>query len=803
MTKTVFELMGKVAIDTSDAKEGIKSITNEAKEGAEEATEEAESSGSKLSGVLSKLGSLAVTGAKVAVAGITTVATGLAALTGKAISYYSDYEQLKGGVETLFGAGGQSVEEYAKSVGKSVSEIQGEYDSLMKSQNLVMENAAKAYSTAGLSANDYMETVTSFSASLLQSVGGDTVKAAELADQAIVDMSDNANKMGTDMESIQNAYQGFAKQNYTMLDNLKLGYGGTKEEMERLLEDATALSGVEYDISSYADITEAIHVVQENMGITGTTAKEAATTIQGSISSMKAAWENFMTGMADPDQDFGTLTQNLVDSVVTVAENIAPKLIEAVPKIVTGLSNVIQALVPYVPDLVAELLPALISGATLLISELVSNIPQILETLLPGMGGEIGTTLTTMITSLVDIFQAIIPPILEIVQIALPPLLDIINKLMPLLSEIITAIFPPLMELLEPILALLDPLLSLLDPIFALIESLIPSLGAIFDSLTPVINLVADICNTLINILQPILNVVCKILSVYFVNAIKLVSKYIKFVGSVFTSVWNAIKAVASTIAGFFKGVWTAVKAVFAPVANFFKTIFSAAWNGVKTIWTAATTFFSALWSKIKEIFSAVGTFFKTIFSAAWTAIKNVFSPVVTFFTGVWDSIKAIFDKVGTAIADGISGAVKAAVNSVLNFAVNAINTFLRAINGAISILNKLPGVSIDSISEMSVPALATGGVLEKGQVGLLEGDGAEAVVPLEQNTEWINKVASQMAEASSTVGGADSDVLNKILDAIETLNAQMYNYLVNALVNGVRLKMDSREFGRLVKTYA
>jgi phage-related protein len=248
--------------------------------------------------------------------------------------------------------------------------------------------------------------------------------------------------------------------------------------------------------------------------------------------------------------------------------------------------------------------------------------------------------------------------------------------------------------------------------------------------------------------------------------------------------------------------VWSAVKVIFEPVANFFKTIFSTAWTGIKTTWSGVSTFFSGLWSTIKQIFSAVGTFFKQIFSTAWTAIKNVFSPVVTFFTGVWNSIKGIFDKVGIAIGDGISGAVKAAVNSVLNFATKSINTFLKAINGAISILNKLPGVSISKISEMSVPTLATGGVLERGQVGLLEGDGAEAVVPLEQNTGWINKVASQMAEATA-VRGSDSEVLNKILDVLETLNAQMYNYVVNALVYGVRLRMDNREFGRLVKTYA
>ena len=177
-----------------------------------------------------------------------------------AIKSYADFEQLKGGVETLF----------------------------KDSADVLMGYADRAYQTAGLSANDYMETVTSFSASLLQSLGGDTEKAANYADQAIIDMSDNANKMGTSMEMIQNAYQGFAKQNYTMLDNLKLGYGGTKEEMQRLLDDAEKISGIKYDISSFADVTQAIHVIQTELGITGTTALEASSTIQGSASAMKS-----------------------------------------------------------------------------------------------------------------------------------------------------------------------------------------------------------------------------------------------------------------------------------------------------------------------------------------------------------------------------------------------------------------------------------------------------------------------------------------------------------------------------------
>ena len=216
----------------------------------------------------------------------------------QALDSYADYEQLVGGVETLFKDNASTVENYANN----------------------------AYKTAGLSANEYMETVTAFSASLLQSLNGDTAKSAEVADMAITDMADNANKMGTSMDMIQNAYQGFAKQNYTMLDNLKLGYGGTKSEMERLLADAQKISGVKYDISNLNDVYQAIHVIQGELGITGTTAKEASTTIQGSVSAMKSAWSNMLTGIADDNADFDGLVNNLVESIGTAAENIMPRV---------------------------------------------------------------------------------------------------------------------------------------------------------------------------------------------------------------------------------------------------------------------------------------------------------------------------------------------------------------------------------------------------------------------------------------------------------------------------------------------
>ena len=302
----IFRLMGKISIESDSA---IKEIQDTAGE--------AEKAEGKMSKAFEKVGAVAV---KVAKAGAIAAATALATTSTMAVKAYADYEQLVGGVETLF----------------------------KDSSGKLMEYANNAYKTAGLSANEYMETVTSFSASLLQSLGGDTEKAADYADMAITDMSDNANKMGTSMEMIQNAYQGFAKGNMTMLDNLKLGYGGTQEEMKRLLADAEAISGIKYDISSYADIVDAIHVIQTEMGITGTTAKEASETISGSISAAKGAWQNFLVGLADGTQNMDVLVENLVSSVVTVGKNL-------IPRIATTLKSIGTLIAKYVPKMLAEI----------------------------------------------------------------------------------------------------------------------------------------------------------------------------------------------------------------------------------------------------------------------------------------------------------------------------------------------------------------------------------------------------------------------------------------------------------------
>ena len=294
--------------------------------------------------VATSIGSGLATAAKVGAAGIAAAAGAVTALTTASVKNYAEYEQLVGGIDTLFAASSAKVQEVA----------------------------ANAFFTAGMSANDYMDTVTSFSASLLQGLGGDTDKAAEIANRAITDMSDNANKMGTSMEAIQNAYQGFAKQNYTMLDNLKLGYGGTASEMARLINDSGVL-GSQMTVTaktvndvSFDKIIEAIGVVQDKMGITGTTAAEAASTIQGSISSMQSAWQNLLTGISDENADLGALTGNLIESVATVADNLVPRIGQAL----SGVAEAFQKLTGIDISVFTGVLQGVVSGTVETVGQL-------------------------------------------------------------------------------------------------------------------------------------------------------------------------------------------------------------------------------------------------------------------------------------------------------------------------------------------------------------------------------------------------------------------------------------------------
>lgn len=338
--------------------------------------------GKKLANVLGK--GLGVA-AKVGAAAVTAAATAIATVTKSAVENYAEYEQLVGGVETLF----------------------------KDSAGTVMQYAENAYKTAGLSANDYMDTVTSFSASLLQSLSGDTAAAADMADMAITDMSDNANKMGTDMTSIQNAYQGFAKQNYTMLDNLKLGYGGTKEEMQRLIDDANALNAAQgkatdYSIDSFADIVSAIHDVQTEMDITGTTAKEASTTIEGSINSAKAAWQNWLTALGDSNADIQGKTDELVSAIGTAVHNILPVVEQVLSSIGQALATKLPELLSQAVSFVISNLPQIVILGLQLIAALIEGLGQGFEQLISMMDAWAQEAIVTPVRNKVEEFKATI-----------------------------------------------------------------------------------------------------------------------------------------------------------------------------------------------------------------------------------------------------------------------------------------------------------------------------------------------------------------------------------------------------------
>ena len=387
---------------------------------------------------------------------MTRAVDALANLGKSALSSVGQLEQNIGGVETLFDGAADAV----------------------------IASADRAYQTAGMSANEYMSTVTSFSASLLQSLGGNTEEAAKVADMAIIDMADNANKMGTSMDMIQNAYQGFAKQNYTMLDNLKLGYGGTKTEMERLLADAEKLTGVKYDINNLNDVYQAIHAVQEEMGITGTTAKEAASTLEGSLSSAKAAWDNFMNGSSDADQ--------LADAFGTAADNIVKNLAEIIPRFAETLPALAEAVVVQIPDLVAAIVPAILSAGQSILEKVqdaimnfdfvavADKIVQMITDFIDNDGAaQFLTTAGNIITALIDGIAQAIP------------------KLLPVLVRLATYIVTSLIQQVPKLLQ------AGIDLVGGIIQGVIQSIPAIGQAILDIGQAILDAFKSFFGIASP------------------------------------------------------------------------------------------------------------------------------------------------------------------------------------------------------------------------------------------------------------------------------------------------------------
>lgn len=445
--------LNKMQSELRNASSGVEELGDDMREGGEKAL----SFGDVLKANVAS--DFIVSGIKAMASAIKEAAAALVDLGKQSIMGFAEQEQLIGGVDTLFKESSAQVQQYAND----------------------------AYKTAGLSANQYMETVTSFSASLLQSMGGDTQAAAEKANRAITDMSDNANKMGTDMTSIQNAYQGFAKANYTMLDNLKLGYGGTKEEMQRLLADAEKISGVKYDLSSYADIVDAIHVVQTEMGITGTTATEAATTIQGSANAMKSAWSNLITGMSNENLDLDKLVQNVIDSVNTFADNLIPRLQIMLPRFAEGLNKLVAGLIPYVGPALELLLPSLLQGIGSLVSGIVQALPAAVEAItavIPMLVEQLTILLPQIISAGVEIIAALasgigenlptlIPAVVDAIITITEGLLDHIDLLIIAAGQLIAGLAQGLIEAIPRLIGRLPEIIG------AIVKGLLKGLAAI------------------------------------------------------------------------------------------------------------------------------------------------------------------------------------------------------------------------------------------------------------------------------------------------------------------------------------
>ena len=855
----LFKLLGTISINNTEA--------NEALDETSKAGEKAES---KLGKAFSSVGKGAVVCAKAVGGAMIAGGTAVGAFVTQSVQSFADYEQLVGGIETLFAESASKVEAYAD----------------------------VAYKTAGLSANEYMETVTGFSASLLQSLGGDTEMAAEKADMAIRDMSDNANKMGTDMASIQTTYQGFAKQNYTMLDNLKLGYGGTQEEMKRLLKDAQAISGVKYDISSYADVIDAIHVIQTEMGITGTTAKEASTTISGSIASMKGSWQNLLTAMSGDGADLPTYINNFVDSVKTVAGNLIPVISVALDGVVQLIAQLAPMIGEAIPGVIASVLPTLVSAATNLVDVIVQALPQILDGILaavPQIMDGILTLCSSLLTALPEVFGLIVgalPGLIEqiasAIPVLLPQLISALVQMIVMLCEIFPQVIQPIIDNLPDIImsiadAIVDNLPVLLDGLITLVLAIVealPQIMKVFIAATPTVieMLVTALLTCLPQLLAGLGQIIWAI-----VQALPtlLTGQFQQMIG-LLVGVWNAVKTVFAPavswfgekfrlakekvcevfapVGEFFSGIWDGIKQTFAPVVHFFSVMFENAWitiqaiwsvvdkffeiiwalicaifepvaewfsekfqkalDFVKEIWEGAKQFFTDIWDGVKNIFKPVDTWFKEKFQKAKEAVKGAFSGIKTYFSDLWQDIKDVFGDLGTVVGDSVGGAVKSAINAIITTAENSINGFFKLINSAITAINKIPNVNISKLKMISFTKLAKGGVVDKATPAIFGEDGAEAVVPLENNTGWLNKIASKLHEFSLQYDNGLGDIsirsvelqqaqvselqmlnvtTNKILTAILTMDENMGGHLREAL-DGVSFDVNKREFARLVK---
>ncbi len=752
----LFKLFGIIGLKgVEETKKGIKDTTNTAKEES-----------SKIEKAVNKTGEIASKVGKAAIVGATAAATAIGTITKFVIQHYAEYEQLVGGVETLFGAQGLSLKEYAKSIGETVGQAKEKYDQLIHAQTEVMNNAKVAYKTAGMSANDYMNTITSFAAALKQSTANET-EAAKVANQTVIDMADNANKMGTNMEDIQNAYQGFSKQNYTMLDNLKLGYGGTKSEMERLLQDAEKLTGVHYDINNLSDVYNAIHEIQKNLGITGTTAKEAATTIDGAMKMTKASWDNLLTGLADPDQAVGPLISEFTTSLGTLTKNVTPKIKE----VFNALPNALIQITPQLMNMIIDLAPSLILAAINLVAGLISALPGVISPIFSQLSNLIGSGMIDKIG-------------------------QSITSNMPIL---ISKGLDMLLQFSQAVLTYLPMLVGMgMKLIFYLVQGLMSSLPTLISKVPTIISNLADaFSNSAQTIFVWGVKIIAEIIKGLVMSIPSLIANIPKIIYAIF-AVWNAINW-WNLGKGLINGIKNGITSMGGSLTSSAKNLFESLKNNVSNI-------FNNIKKVIESPIFGAKTKVLAIIGELQNGVRVGFNFIKSHASSVWNGIKnAIMSPMSTA-----ANFVKAIINKIkgfFNFKISwphiplpHFNIKPNGWNVGDLLKGKIPSLGIkwyaqamDNPMILDAPTIfgmSNGQMLGAGEAG------AEVVAGRDTLMKMINQASNNRADEIL-------DALHRII-ALLSDEDRMHDIIVKALNDGSFVVMlDGREVGRIVRKYA
>lgn len=632
----------------------MKNLGEETEDTGEKAKKASKDGFTVFKGVLSDLYSKAISAA---IDAVKNLGSAIVDLGKQAVSSAANYEQIIGGVETLFGDSASTVEQYANN----------------------------AYKTAGLSANQYMETVTGFSASLLQSLGGDTQKAADIGDMAVSDMADNANKFGTSMDSIQNAYQGFAKQNYTMLDNLKLGYGGTKEEMQRLLVDAEKISGIHYDISSLSDVYNAIHVVQQEMGVTGTTAKEAAKTITGSANATKSAWQNVLTAIGT-GADLTPLINNLVDSLGNLVNNLSPvvkNVVKGLGTLAAGLlTTVVPNLLQTIPPLIAESVPLLTAALQNALDAVLAILPSVIDALSDFLP-QIISTLINLLPKLIEVGMKMLVSLINGINKALPQLIGMLPKIIADTVNIIVANLPLLIK------AGLGMLLALTKGIIDAIPLLIRELPKIIEG----------IVNYIFNNLSEVVEIGIQILMALINGLIKAIPSLVMAMPKIIIAIIDAlIKALPQIIVSGVQIVGALIQGLFSMYGSLWQTAWDLGMRILQALWEFPGKVLEVGGNIVRGLWEGMASSFDWIKNKIAQWVGDVFNFIKQLF-GIASPSKLFRDEIGANLALGIGEGFSDEMKNVEQEMKNALPTSFDVDTNLNNRNNSLNGSDINSIT--------------------------------------------------------------------------------------------------------